>query len=510
MSKAERLRLGVLGGLLLALILHPFSRSLILDGLRFGPSPVISRSTLVATNFEQMPPAKDVATARLWMEVGATEILHSKKLTERQIADFVSVAHNFGRKDPENAFWPMLEAAFLSNGGDSAQAENKWIQASKLRNWSDPQDGLLVSTVYALSPEPRAWQWALMLSLRSQETTKLLERYAREISRRHLLVAEDLTPRLASLRNGDLIRNGTKQIATGQIGVNIAEIATFPNDVAPLLSPRKLVVARNDFAVLLKSRSTTDEELAQLVFRANDAFMALVAADTEEESNTMSVSAALVGSIPGALIGVSLASGLLWFLATRFGQALGRDRWISPIVIVPLALTLSAIAYWTTHYPFASIGVALSILSLLIQPRLIRSAGRPVLGTTITILLQFLGLLMILLLTQMLVGLATPCWEMGMYTTWLSEVFGFTSLTTGLLFMVGSFAIMLSFVLATSYRLSTGTMLAEILRILGRTMCFLGLVLAVAFSVGALAWERQIRAPLKEMVLNEPVHALKK
>jgi hypothetical protein len=507
MTKAGRLQLGLLVGLLLAIFVQPNTRELLLQGLTFGPSSVISHSTLLPNNFTKLPKPDTAETARMWLEVGA-ERYKTRQTTVNELISLYKLAATYAEQDPGNAFWHQMEAVFRKAAGHPGYLE-PWKKAASCSYWSDPQDKVLLDTVQELGGDnPQAWQWAVVLSMRSQQTSSAIETFARELTRETPISKETLPLRMITLRNGDLIRKGSRRVANGESGINVAETASFPHDVPPLTSPRRLVLARNDFLVALKAANMpADADLALSIFRANDGFSALVSGGTASTRvRDLTIYALLLTCLPGAFIASMIAGGITWLIALAMEKLKIQNPkvWI----IVPVAILLAGAAYFVSQIPFAGLGVGLSILSLLIPIRQVRKGGSANLPPGTLMIVQLLGITLSCMFALFVSGISTPWWELAQLNQLPIEYYGDSSIMLGLCLLIGCLPILTSFLLANVYRVPTLSMLAEVLKAVGRTIALTSVVTIVIGIVPATLAERIVRKDLMEMVLNEPLHIL--
>ena len=114
--------------------------------------------------------------------------------------------------EPDNAFWRQSEAVFQERLGNIEVSRESWKIASLARTWDDYQTAHREKLIDDLETEygrRLAWHVAVAKSLKSSTASRSLLAFARRLHTEEEQ-AHDLELRLATLRNGVLLRDGSR------------------------------------------------------------------------------------------------------------------------------------------------------------------------------------------------------------------------------------------------------------------------------------------------------------
>ncbi len=230
MTATGRAILGAASGALITLCVHPVSRPFML-GVTSRASPELL-SRCVDANAAVLPPPTTVSHASLWMQIAAGKVRKHLLLSEKERKSILGIAGAAEIKERNNAFWPEMEAIIYDQGGQTAQTIDAWNRASTKTNWNDHQTNRLLAArmlIAQVTGVKQAWQLAYLYYSRSDDFAICLERVARTI----LATAENdtapgLTLRMATIRNGELLRAHAQSSKTSIMAMNIIDLATYP------------------------------------------------------------------------------------------------------------------------------------------------------------------------------------------------------------------------------------------------------------------------------------------
>ena len=248
MTPAQRAWLGAALGAILTLALHPLSRPYITSvfvlrappGLRFRDEPTTANGhqpDLLDSPLPQAyPPVlfrpQNRFDASVWLQVAAEKLIHHVRFQPDEIPNVIQVSRAASDSEPDNAFWLQMEAVFLREHNELAEAKRVWLRASHCASWNDLQTSYLSDLGNKLAANTQsdfAWQWAFVYYLRSTAAARAIANFARAINPSAGLGTDSgLQLRYATLVNGELLRKGSRNLEVGQIGATMMEIASHP------------------------------------------------------------------------------------------------------------------------------------------------------------------------------------------------------------------------------------------------------------------------------------------
>jgi hypothetical protein len=257
-----------------------------------------------------------------------------------------------GQLEPDNAFFPqMLTAACLALG-EVDEAREAWTIAShKGRKWRDyANDEVfaqwnLLSAVYGQRGARQRYPSIAMLRLPHlamiEEAASVLNSLPPEAGQDP--VQAELDMRLASARNGAVIRESARQVVSALVGVAIVDKAIQYPATPVRYSPKAIQERRAAFLRILEASRPSELGFARKQARANDGFRAQIPANSAVEFTGRNSISGRTGSWTGWLFR-SIATTAL--PETAFGLMV----WF----LVAYALTLGVLATglrWRFYLP---------------------------------------------------------------------------------------------------------------------------------------------------------------
>ncbi len=501
--------------MLVVLLVHAVARAHLSQGLwRFGESSFLDRSDELPENVSVLAPPKDLDDAGIWMLVACQSLLRNRELAPEQARVLARVAESAGQAETSNAFWPQMASLLAWRAGDFEAARRAWGLASLRERWDDRQTSRLERILAGLRREEgatMAWHYAFAYGKRSRAPAEALYRHARA-----MLAAppqdrsEKLRFQLETIRNGELLRDGSRASRIADYGVAIVNLGATANDLGGAKAPRELLLARESFADELRENLSAEAAArADKAFVANDAWQALVYTPrSAEEARSAAAEAVFVATLPGAL----LWSGVLGWLAFAGGLVLGRSagsgRGVLPWVAVSIGLAMAAAAFWWSRMVFPSIWFLLSFSLFALPVRVRRGQTPGDLGPLFGVVHFVLAMVGGSIATLFLVGMTTA----GVYlidSLGVSDSWG-----------TGSTVLLLLLGILGTLALATGPLWAAILgcRVRATTSlalvrfgAYLGIVFVALGVIGtpiAIAVDRSLSIKLSMLFENEPTYIL--
>lgn len=414
MSPWRRALVGVALGSLLVLMLHPASRPFFSGYLRLGDSRWLATTDLLPEGVTLVKEPASLDEAAYVLLVAAEAELRNERLTDEDFRRLSRIATSWQRKDPDNAFWLQMNSYFLARLRRTAQADESWIAASRAARWDDYQTARLKRVAEGLQAESSAtlaWQWAYLYQRRSNAIPMLLLRHARAIRDRSPVdSAAGLETRYATLLNGVLIRDGARSNLTGQLGVEMVELASYPAKLAIEVSQKKLLLARQALSNRLREEGRPDEaNRVDIGFRDNDAWVALV---RPEEAPRRAHRLTWIAMLTASAAGIALLLAVFGALIAMLGWAIERSPRLQVVFSSPVApvvgLVLAILTYLGTELVFPSLWAVLCLTFFAFAPEHTRKIVPSDLGPLFRFTLLVLGAALAALLGWFFLGLGAP------------------------------------------------------------------------------------------------------
>jgi hypothetical protein len=517
MSWAAKAFWGAIAGALLALLVHPVSRPLLLSVfLSWGESRALASSEALLHAHKRLPvPEGDPITASLWMQAGATGLARRRELSREELVKLAEVAARQADREPQNAYWLQMAAVFQHSLGRTREAQEAWLRAGRLDRWDDYQTRRLMQALEDLrgAPTGPSWQTAALYGQRSPDAARVISSLGRELVRRASATEQPgLTVRYATVQNGRLLREGARSVYMGAIGSELIEIATYPGDLQSNSSPRRLLLARADlYNNLMAEGMEFQASQALEAFKSNDGWSAFIQEDeARAEVHQWMWAALLAGTVPSALLAVAGFGGFIWLLALFMAKQPALMRLVEPPWAPAIGVVLAVATYYFTRLPLASIAVAACFGFLAFTPARERSHPPKDLGVVFDFVLWILGAACVLLLAAFFVGASTPGWHLLRELGAPSEFYGGSALLLGLTGIVMSLILLAAPSWALVQRIATPLVVALTLRKFGRGVFRTCLALSVALMPFAIILDFHAEQRLSRIVQNEPVYHLQR
>ncbi|HXH59745.1 MAG TPA: hypothetical protein VNI20_00145 [Fimbriimonadaceae bacterium] len=516
MSATLRALYGALVGALAVLLIHPSSRPYVATGL---PDPVGSS---IGGEYETirvrsgLPNVDSLTHAAQWVQMGMQRIFLGRSLSYEESLLLVEIVQNAADADSDNAFWRQSEAVFQRRIGNEQSAIKAWKTASLASRWDDYEnDGLRETTGIDNEGGPGrlAWHLAYLKESEDDYAQRVISTFARQTLRGNNL--SDMGLRLATLRNGRLMRDGSKTAEGGSLGaeqIDFAALATqdsVPRDrFATGVSPRTLLVARQSLA----TNAAFDEETRQEIlttFQSNDAWTAFVNVDDARRySRALTLASILTCSLPGALIATGVVGGLVFL----FGRALHKWRVLQLMLTAPwaqiLGLAGGVTVYLMSGLVFPAIWATVSLASFGFRHRGQREAVPGGLGTSYYGTVLLLALTFSSVLTLLFVGDSRPgtlLFEAGGFSQgFVSNTFVLGSLSA----VIASLALVAASVWGFIARVPAERLAGLTVAKFGTYVCLLCFGLGVVITPLSIAVDHKISDPLSKIFQNESAYYL--
>ncbi len=509
MNSAQRALIGALMGALLTLFAHPLTRPKLFSALLFrGPSWVLETAPEVIGSTAVLPQPTTLDDFALWMDAGARRLVDRKPTSLSDWLNLTRAAHSASELEPDNAFWPQMEAVFSLAGKDRPTALKAWFLAARRQRWDDRQSIRLAKLRNRLYEAYGSASWASCVTYpnRSIAPTLAIETFARDTIRQSKISQPDgLRLRFATLVNGQLMRDNARSIALGNHAVAIIEMASYPPDLSTVNSPRKLLLARAELYNALETRGLSlQAQVADRTFRDNDGWLSF---PSEEEARgrfrVLAVESMVANGLVGGAMVAALLGGVIWLIGSISSR---NERLLQTPWCAVFGVASALILYAATQSLLGSVALAASFAFLGFSPRHERSHPSLDLGPLHGFLLLVLGALLSSVIMLFVVGISTPGYELA-YAIETPEEFMGASPTLGVIFGVG-FGLVLLIAPAYAYvhRIGSATLAAHSLRRMGRGMSLGWVILSILAAPGLLAWDRAITHQMGQIVENEVVY----
>ncbi|MBI5708079.1 MAG: hypothetical protein HZC36_13945 [Armatimonadetes bacterium] len=502
---------------LIALLVHPVSRpyyAVYLAG--GGPSRALDTTAELPRNLSTLPVPKTLSDAATWVLVGVSSRWTGKSEQRASLRSMSLVAQHFAEEDPDNAFWLQSAAYFQVLMGDGTGAQNSWIRASNKVRWQDYQSVKLLSIARELQQEyrgPFAWHYASLLTLRPTRPAFASEWLAKYLLTRSSLPEKaNLGLRMATLRNGVLIRDGATSLESANSGVRMIEYASMSAPVLTTYSPKRLALARFDLINRLRDAGLPDEaNLANSEFLKNEAWSAIIQQDDPRlEEESLVAKSVLAATAPGA--GVLLA--ILGLAIALLGRVFARSEWVAQNYRRPvpeaIGLVVGLSAQLATGYWLLSLALTLCFAFSGLRPKRVRSKPPKYLGPFFRFTVMMLGVAASLLTGLFVGGMTAPAYDALGSGTFAFEVLRGQTLPLWLAALTASVLLLVAATWAIVMRIPTHVVLGTSVFEFGATVLCVGALFGVVLAPVAVSVDRDSERALRKIVLNEPNYYLLK
>ena len=522
MSPAVRFFYGALLGALFILLVHPDSRPYLTPGIWFlGDSGFLRETDALPENLSELPEPDSLEDLAYWLVVGCERELPGKHLLQDDYVLLVEFAQTGAAQDTDNAFWRHAEAVFQLRLGNDGAAARAWYTASLANRWDDYQTRrlrVLLRGLEAESGRPLAWHFALAKSRKTTTPPRVFLAFAR-----HLLqdaeAQADFRLRLATLRNGRLIRDGSRSVNGGRYGAEIIDLAALApiseaqgfEDAGLFPSPRLLLTAREQFAEI--ADATAPETSAEIrgVFGGNDAWFAFVnRAEAGQLTRRTAFGSILTATLSGTLITVGLLGGVV-FLA---GALITRFHFLQTAFTAPWAQVIGVgggvAVYMFSGLVFAALWATVSLASFGVRHDSTRQAVPSGLGGAYSLTISLLAVGFSLLTAVFLIEVSVP----GSY---LLEFVGLsTSFGPGSSTLLSLAAVIVSLALVTAtvwgyiHKFPAERLAGFSLKQFGLRVCLGCFALGAVIVPASISLDHKFGETLSKVFVNEPSYYLRR
>ncbi|MBS1721362.1 MAG: hypothetical protein JST35_13040 [Armatimonadetes bacterium] len=500
MSFSRRVLLGVLIGACIVLFGLADSRSLLLAAWT-APS---SRLSEVDRDFLNplVEPSKPIRSPIQAAAIFRLEAENATRQKPSSNAELRRVARDALALDPDNAYWRQLLAMLCEESGNLAAAEDHWIRASKASSWNDYQTALIKAW------NNRSPEWTDRLSWRLVHAydvrTAGIARRIVNSGRGLLLHDKSAAFRFATMKNAELMRNGSRSLRVAQQALALAN-ATALTTTGPTQSVRVANRARYDLKQSIeKSLGPQEGQTVDQIFAENDAWEAL----SEPQSpfglpRQLAVLTALSNSLPSALLGLSLL-GLIFQLLAWIPSLLRSRLQIRLFYLATATLgTLGAWSFSSSWVASLVVGGAMGL------PALFNRDSGAFYGTSLLKLVTIIcSLAVTVLLLFFVSGDSAPGYASWQFVGAPEEFIGGSPTVATTLTVIIGLTFCLPLAWALSEQIGIDRVYRHCLGSVGRltaTIGFVGLVLA---TPACLLADRQLHKTWTRLVENEPLYYL--
>ncbi|MCH8978632.1 MAG: hypothetical protein IH945_05240 [Armatimonadetes bacterium] len=520
MSPAVRVFYGALLGALLVLLIHPASRPYLTPGIWFlGDSGFLRQTDSLPDNLSQLPEPDSLEDSAYWLVIGCERELRGQRMLQDDYVLLVEFAQAGAAQDPDNAFWRHAEAVFQQRLGNDDAALRAWYTASLANRWDDYQTRRLQGLLRGLEAESGrrlAWHYALAQSRKSPTPPRVFLAFARQLLRDPEAHA-NFPLRLATLRNGRLIRDGSRSVNGGRYGVEIVELAALApvsdvqgfEDAGLFPSPRILLTARDQFAEI--ADATAPETSAEIrdSFESNDAWSAFVSrAEARQLTRRTAIGSILAATLSGSLITVGLLGGVV-FLA---GALISRFRVLQLAFTAPWAQIIGVAGgvavYLLSGLVFAALWATVSLASFGLRQDGTRQAVPSGLGGAYSLTISLLAVGFSLMMAVFLIGVSAPGEYLLEFVGLLTSFGPGSSTLLSLAAVIASLALVTATVWGYIHKFPADKLAGFSLKHFGLRVCLGCFALGVVIVPASISLDHKFAETLSKVFENEPTYYL--
>lgn len=377
----RRLFVGVLVGVLLALVVHPAARELFLYLLRShnAVAAAVERSPLAQSPSFPIRPARaeQVSTKDLSMlayQMSRRINVQGQAFVEE--ADFrqaLAYLQSAAAAEPDNAFWPQMVAVLAHRSGRPELAQEMWRRAAALGTWSDRRGEQILALSKELAEADGAslsWQMVLAARLRLSDPVAVILRSAAAAFEPTPEDPRRLRERAIAIANAGLILQGAYSVearmAACTLAYRAAEMGAGPR--SSVLEPSRFEDVRSSFvrAVAEEVSEREAQAAARTLMRA-EGWLRLIKpmAQVEAERNRVEETAVLAAVGPSALLLSAICLAGLALLGSLVRFVLGGVPHPDPRAIVGVGTILALAVYMGTG--LVSLAAWVALLSVVVS-----------------------------------------------------------------------------------------------------------------------------------------------
>jgi hypothetical protein len=532
-----------LGGLL-TLAIHPVSRPYLTEAL--DHKKPLKPSYLQAIE-AKVPPPTDVVSAGAWMQVAAEKLVNHVPLSAKELQTLLAIDHEADGCEPDNAFWPQMEAVLLNEMHQPKEAELAWIRASNRTVWNDQQTPRLLETQQKISHDfgwNEGWTYGFVYFGRSDAAAAVIQKYASKLAgQTDLDNRAGLELRYATLENGSLLRDGSRSIKVGLHGYDMVErasysqklLAAYPLNLSPDLKTKPLKriwSAETALTAKLRQEGMTDE--ARKTFEAfgnNDAWRALTGTafpsgikeagskfdlwhtinrDQSPEDNIRSLCllSVMLAGLPGTILVSSLFGLCLMGIGGLIDRKSESSHGVLPMVGAAWGLAVGFMVFFATGLWIAGSVVSIAVAFLVVGPKTPRKRRFDDLGPLYSMLVATLWMVVFCTFCAFVLAISTAAQSLAPMLGPAGEYIQNSHLFLAVTCIDFSLVCVVAPLYAIVRRFSTPDMLALTIRRIGK----MGAIMSLTFCL--IGWPLTVYADrfctnqLKELVENEPIYYL--
>lgn len=507
---------GALLGSILTLLIHPTSRSFLVGAFEVSRNPALRAKTELPGAFpDKLTDPKDAIMASLWIHVAAEKLLAHDEVSPKELDALISLSRNWQRRDPTNAFWRFAVAIFLDREGKKDEARREWVAASKCIGYDDQQSNHLASLREGIQGRFLAgsWQYAYTYRLRSISFARLVQDYATDmIGTLSMNNEEDLRLRYATLVDGALLRNGSRNLSVMTSGSAVLELASHPRELKREISIKRLLIAHSQFKeALVRFGLTAEAEKVEGIYNENDGWGALTRLeDTEENAALLTMEGSILATLPGSLLLVAAYGYLVYLAGTGLRWISNRDEGLFQKIALVAGVALTVLSMLLTHSALAVVATGLACGFVLVKPQHTRRRPPEGLGPLFTFANLILSAAFVLLSAVFFLSRTIPVVaNIEAFATPI-EVFANADLMAGFSLIVLSLLFLISPLWALAQRIRTSVVMHEAFRMFGTMVTTMSLLLAAVTTPLCIHFENETRGTLRDLVRNEPLYYLNK
>ncbi len=519
MSATVRAFYGALVGALIVLLVHPYSRPYLLQGAwSLGDSKFIRKTSMLSENIDTLPQPSSLEEAGLWVVTACQREMTSRSLSKDEALLVIEVVQATAEADPDNAFWRQAEAVFQNELGNEDAAIEAWETASVASRWNDYQNLRLNHVLDGLAGESGrnlGWHYAFVDSRKTAVAAQSILSFARHVLRGERVT--DFELRLATLRNGRLLRDGSRTVEGAEMGVELIELAAyctlkerrgFVGSGGPL-TPRLLATARDDLISVVRTKQPGVEVEVRDAFLENDAREALInPADAESQRGRLVLLAVLLSALPGALVTIGVIGAFTFLIGWAVGRSKVLQRGLTPPWTLILGFASGIVEFISSGLIFPALWAAVSLGSFGIRRTDERQAAPGGLGTPYWLTISILAVGFSLVLAVLFVSLSAPGGYLMEDAELLAAPLLNESALASLATVIASLALVTASVWGFLARIPPERLAGLSLAKFGSAVCLGCFAFGVALTPIAIGVDRSVGDALLKIFQNEPTFHL--
>jgi hypothetical protein len=508
MNPWVRALLGVLIGSALTLVIHPRSRQYLLGALSLAsPNSVAGLANLHPT---QLPPPSTPVDAAYWLQLASEKSLAGNQLSTGELKTLIQIGEEGRKLDRENAFWNQMLAAFYSKRGMRSKSLEQWSVASKCQTWNDLQTQRLLQDRSRLAERGdfnQAWTYGYVYFARSDAPAQFIESYAKELIASSTIDDLDgLKLRFQTVRNGALIRDGSRSLRIGHFGAEVVEAATYPPSLSELKGFKRLWIAQTTTVARLRQFGLDDDaKIADESFKRNEAWLVHSRSqDPDENVRNLCLIAIALSALPGSLLLCSVLGFMCVVVVRLANKRLNEAESFSVVKNGIAAMLTTILGVLFTHLWLVSLTLGASIAFLAVNPRAARKLRLKRLGPLYTLTIASVWLVACSALTIFFVSKSTAALSLLPLLGPSGDYFTDSELFLGVAMAMVALLCLASAAWALVQRQKTPSVFAATAERFTILMGVGSLTLCAFAGPLTVYADRKVSAELEKIVANEP------